>query len=244
MWRLRIVSLIVFCACIVYSSCHQTKYIDHLDTVSQKIYGDSIPENAALDSLINPYKRIYKQKMFDTLAYNSKDLTREGREGTLGNWVADALVWHADSILNLNIDFSLVNSGGLRIRKLEKGPVLRKNIYELMPFDNTLVVVEVDSATMDSISSFAAHGWPISRRYHIQLNAENDRLTWSIQKKSSGKNFRVILSSFLASGGDKMNFLIPQKQEQTNVLLRDALILYAQHQKNLTAKVEGRISKK
>ena len=224
-------------------SCHQTRYIDHLETTSQKISSVTI-KNAELDSLINPYKKKYTQTMFDTLAYNFTELSKGKGESTLGNWVADALVWYTDSVLNLQSDFSIVNSGGIRVKSLPAGPILLKHIYELMPFDNSLVILELDSALVDSITSHVASGWPISKNYHVLVDYKNNTATWEVTKKSQGKKIRVVLSDFLANGGDKMNYLIPLKQEHTRVLMRDALIAYARHQKNLYAKIEGRISKK
>lgn len=213
-----------------------------MDAASQKI-SSSIPRDAKLDSFISPYKKVYSQRMFDTLAYSPVELTKGRGESILGNWVADALVWYADSVLNLNTDFSVVNSGGIRVKSLAAGPVLLKNIYELMPFDNALVIIEVDSSIMDSITGHVASGWPISSRYHVKVDYKNNEASWSVSKKYKGVKFRVVLSDFLANGGDKMNYLSTIKQEYTKVLMRDALIAYARHQKILSAKIEGRISK-
>jgi 2',3'-cyclic-nucleotide 2'-phosphodiesterase (5'-nucleotidase family) len=234
-------SIFVF---IFLFSCHQTRYIDHIDMKVQPINNQIIGSNAALDSFIKPYQKVYRQKMFDTLAYNPAELSVGRREGSLGDWVLDGMKWYCDSVLDFHTDFAISNSGGIRVKSLAQGPVLLKNIYEIMPFDNAMVILELDTTAIDSMTDFARRGWPVSSEYSIFVDSNTHKAIWQIQKKSKGPKFRLVISNFLANGGDKMSFMTAFEQTQTNINIRDALIAYAKHQKILRVSREHRTTKK
>jgi len=55
-------------------------------------------------------------------------------------------------------DIALMNPGGVRIDRLSKGPVTIKNVYELDPFGNELVVTKL---TGDELLSLLKAAWPV-----------------------------------------------------------------------------------
>jgi len=58
-------------------------------------------------------------------------------------------------------DIALMNPGGVRIDQLAKGPVTIKNVYQLDPFGNELVVTKL---TGDEIYSLMRAAWPVDGR--------------------------------------------------------------------------------
>jgi 5'-nucleotidase / UDP-sugar diphosphatase len=55
-------------------------------------------------------------------------------------------------------DIALMNQGGVRIDRLDKGPVTIKNVYQLDPFGNELVVTKL---TGEEIYSLMKAAWPV-----------------------------------------------------------------------------------
>jgi 5'-nucleotidase len=55
-------------------------------------------------------------------------------------------------------DIALMNPGGVRIDRLDKGPVTIKNVYQLDPFGNELVVTKL---TGEEIYSLMRAAWPV-----------------------------------------------------------------------------------
>jgi 2',3'-cyclic-nucleotide 2'-phosphodiesterase (5'-nucleotidase family) len=196
--------------------------------------------NSAMDSFIAPYRRKMNLKMMDTLAFNPVELTKGGSNNELGKWVTDAIYWYAKDVLKLEADFSICNPGGIRVKTLGQGFVTLKSIYELMPFDNQLVVLDLKNALIDSLHLKVSHGWPVSSAYTIpNKNGADSVSIWTINKSSKGLDYKVVISDFLANGGDKLNYLIPLIQTKTNVLMRDAIIAYAKHQKTICLRCES-----
>ncbi len=58
-------------------------------------------------------------------------------------------------------DIALMNPGGVRIDRLEKGPVSIKNVYQLDPFGNELVVTKLNG---EEIYSLMRAAWPVDDR--------------------------------------------------------------------------------
>ncbi|MFL5455864.1 MAG: bifunctional metallophosphatase/5'-nucleotidase [Myxococcales bacterium] len=103
--------------------------------------GQQIHPDAGVAGILAKYddqvKRLREAPVGETLV----DLRKSGREGSLGNLVADALRSGAGG--SLPADFALTNAGGLRIEEVRKGPIRFGTLFDLYPFDNRQVVVTV-----------------------------------------------------------------------------------------------------
>ena len=92
-------------------------------------------------------------------------LTKGRPESSLGNWTADLLLAAArDLFPGYAIAFAVQNYGGLRLSEIGTGPLTVSELYELMPFDNELVLVELGGATLRAFidHTLADGGWPVS----------------------------------------------------------------------------------
>ncbi len=63
--------------------------------------------------------------------------------GSVGNLVADAMRAEASRRAGRPVPFAIVNTGGLRKNAIGAGALTTSDIYELLPFDNMLVLVEL-----------------------------------------------------------------------------------------------------
>jgi 5'-nucleotidase len=64
-------------------------------------------------------------------------------------------------------DIALMNPGGVRIDRLEKGPVTIKNVYQLDPFGNELVITKL---TGEEIHSLMRAAWPVDDKSPVYLS--------------------------------------------------------------------------
>ena len=128
-----------------------------------------------IQETIEPYKKKMVQEINTVISYAPKDIIRtDGNlQSSLGNLLADLCFEKADSIFfsttGKHADFSLFNYGGIRAG-INKGKVINKNAFELMPFDNTLVVVEMTAQKIDELARYFyenrdAH--PLSRQVQM-----------------------------------------------------------------------------
>ena len=210
--------------------------------------GKTQAEDPAIAALIAPYHDQVTAQMTEVLGTAPAALTKNPGESPLANFVADLQRVRASQVLGEPVPLGVMTNGGLRAG-FAAGPVTLGAVFELMPFENELVVLDAPGAVVQQLFDFAAHtkmavsgatyavtfdGQPKDIRIGDQpFDANQDRL-WPIA-----------ISDYLATGGDNMTFFKPIEARHTNVLLRTAI---ADHIRALTkagqpvtARVEGRV---
>lgn len=237
--------LLYLCLTLFLWSCK----VNHFLRVEPKTYtveeSSAVGRDSTILAMIQPYKSQLDEEMDRVIGQAAVDLKRDRPEGALGNLVADALAAKAEAYTNTEVSFALSNSGGLRIPALPKGDITKSDIFELLPFDNILVILELDAELMQTLADHmaAAGGWPISKGLTfdiVQSEAENIQIQG--EPLAEGKTYRVAMPDYVANGGSNSDFLIKLPQESTGRFMRDAVIEFIQEQKEpIHAKVEGRV---
>ena len=180
-----------------------------------------------LDKMIAPYKKQLDAKMNDVIAINPEEMSKRRPSSVLGNWFSDALLEESSRIYGVDIDMAMQNYGGIRVPSLAKGDVTVGNIYELMPFDNKLVLLELDGKTTKMLLDRVAEkgGWPIS--HTLSIDIEGDHATNIMIKGEPfdiNKTYTVALADYIADGGDNCFFLADSKRTDKDLLIRDIII--------------------
>ncbi|MBL0173662.1 MAG: bifunctional metallophosphatase/5'-nucleotidase [Ignavibacteria bacterium] len=177
------------------------------------------------------------------------DWTRSNgpRESNIGNWQADALRAHAQT------DIGLQNSGGIR-KDLAAGPVTLRDMWEISPFGNEVVVFSVSGAQL--LTMFELQG--AKEREFCQVSGVSysyDRtqpagtaLTLRVDGKpvEPSRMYRVATNSFV--GGHLHDFFnLPEADIPVTALMpavsdRDVFIEAVRAQKRVRSAVEGRIT--
>ncbi len=233
---------------LLFIECKPSVYTK---TTQTSIALDSTYSNQKkIEELVIPYKTDLEKEMNEVLVISNDEFTREkGKPETkLGNLVADLSMEVAQKMYNGNIDFCMLNFGGLRT-SLPKGEITRGKVFELMPFENELVVVTLSKEQFDTLISYIKNvgGQPIAG---IKINFSTTPTQVKIKNRKNDKSlnttYKVLTSDYLANGGDNMKFFLnPINYEKVGIKLRDAIIQYCVEQhaqgKQLTGKIEGRI---
>ncbi len=78
--------------------------------------------------------------------------------------MADAIYYGATQHFKMAVDAAFVNYGGIRISQLPKGEVTSGKIFELMPFDNIVVLQKLKGSVLQEFLDLIAErgGWPAS----------------------------------------------------------------------------------
>jgi len=212
--------------------------------------GNDIKQDSSIIQLFTPYKKKMTKEITKSLSFSTKILERtDGNlQSTLGNLVADLSYEKANELFKnktgKTVDFSMSNYGGIRAA-IMKGDVTVSNAFELMPFDNTLVVVELNYDKIKALFNYfvakkRAH--PLSK--NIQLTIENDSYNLLINGKPIKKDrtYFVATSNYLQKGGDGMIFFSePESLFDGNFLIRDAIVDYFESKDTLRANLDDRV---
>lgn len=220
-----------------------------LISVSEKIAPD-----AELEAIIAPYKEKLEAEMNEVLAYTPVNLykDRNKAETNIGNFMADLCYRRGNTafeeMTGKKVDFVLLNFGGIRA-SIPKGNITVRNAYEVMPFENSMVVVEL---TYDKIQKFldyyvrAGSAHPISKELSLVYNEKK-----MISAKLNGKNFTndrnyyVLTSDYLQGGGDRMDFFKnPVSLTKLDYKIRNAILDEFDELDTIIAKENGRVTRK
>jgi 2',3'-cyclic-nucleotide 2'-phosphodiesterase/3'-nucleotidase len=180
--------------------------------------------------IVEKYEKASASKLNEVVGHTKKDLTHERFEGPslLGEWVCEVMAKTTKS------QIAITNGGGLR-RPIDKGDITVGILYELMPFDNTLVTMEVKGSDLkkliengignDKIGWVAISGLKVKydlkqpfgdRIYDIKLSDG--------KKIDMNKYYTLVTNDFMAEGGDNFDFTNAKNKIDTNLPIRDALI--------------------
>lgn len=247
--RLFILIILISALC----SCSKIYVVDKKTTV-QYIFNDSLNSKTDSSTLtyIQPYKEQLAGIMSEILIESAQPLTKGNPEGNLGDYCADACFRQTTircKELGLPTpDLCFLNNGGLRV-SLPKGNIIVGNIFELMPFENSLVILELSGTQLLELLNFIAekNGAPLSGIKFII----KDKKATSIQINNSEfnieKKYWIATSDYLANGGDNLVFLKNiSRKENLNLKVRDAFIIdlrmISKETKILKVELDGRIS--
>ncbi len=192
----------------------------------------NVPEkDTIIAEKIAKYREPLEEVMKSVIAYSEQSMERGTPEGLLNNFVADLTLKIGSRVYDPEddkpIDFCLLNYGGLRT-SIPKGAVTKSRVYELMPFENELVVVTLTPEKTYELFKYLAsseRGMPVSG---IRLGIKDEYpevIKIRGESFDENRNYKVLTSDYLAHGGDNMNFFLqPINYELVGIKLRDAII--------------------
>ncbi len=209
----------------------------------------AIPADSSIIRTYQPYKLKLDAQMNEVLGYSESELTKQivGGESVLGNFFADATLFEARKT-DPQIDFTFPSgNGGLR-NDLPSGAITLSNVYELMPFENELIVFDIKGTDVQSLLDYIARsgGQPVAGiTMRIKTGKPVD-VVINGHPFDNTKNYRVLTSDYIAGGADGINsFKKPISSKIPGLKVRDALIMYIKEKqangKKINTKLDGRM---
>ncbi len=196
-----------------------------ISAVGERLLVDSqLPDDPRVDSLIAPYRAVFEERMSEPLAYCPVAMETGKPEGLLGALIADIVRERASREVGFEVDVCVLNNGGLRI-PWPKGVITLGLVYEVMPFDNRIVVLRLSASQMHVLADEIASrgGEPVSGMTFEVADGRALRLRVG-GKPVAERDYWVATSDYLAGGGGRMPTLWrPKERLETSVLVRDAI---------------------
>jgi len=241
-------------ALLVITGCRRNEM--PLSITGQLITLDSINvpiPDPTIDSVVAWYRNQLGDEMIHVLATSAMAMYRATPEGLLNNFVADLVFDIARQRYvpsdGQPIDFCLLNYGGLRA-SLPMGPVTMGNVYEVMPFENEIMVITLSGQKTWELFLYLAasrFGMPVSGIHLTIQHGLPAQVLVQGKPFDRTRNYKIVTSDFLAKGGDQMDFFLnPVNSEVVGIRVREAIVLHMQNQNalnlELSAKLDGRIT--
>lgn len=218
----------------IFLSCKEQKLQLNKIEGSQIQITDSLAADAEIEVFIKPFREHIQKDLDSVLAYAKDTYSKsDGHLNTaIGNFMADAIYDETNPIFKSrtghDIDMVLLNYGGIRAI-ISKGNISTRTAFEIMPFENSIIVVALKGAQIDSMVNYLATrktAHPISKmKLIIDKDFNAVEATIKGEKINDNKTYYVATNDYLYNNGDNMRFFKPN--EGTTILdykVRNALI--------------------
>ncbi|MDR7210157.1 2',3'-cyclic-nucleotide 2'-phosphodiesterase (5'-nucleotidase family) [Flavobacterium piscis] len=207
-----------------------------------KIDGKQLPvtekteQDPEIESFIAPYRNHINADLDNILAYCPETMDKSiGKwQSNIGDLMADVCLERGNKVFKTrekkNIDLCFLNHGGIR-SILPKGNVTTRTAFEIMPFENNLVVLALKGEQILEMALYIIKEkkpHPLSGMT-FTITKDNTAKDILIQGKplDNHKIYYVATNDYLANGGDNMNFFLKSVQKyDLNYKLRNVLIDY------------------
>jgi 2',3'-cyclic-nucleotide 2'-phosphodiesterase/3'-nucleotidase len=199
------------------------------------VYADG-PMDSAWTARVARWNSSVEAVASQVVGENVTPLHRRRPESTIGDLICDAM--RAD----VNADIAFQNPGGMRA-DLDAGPITRGDLYAVMPFDNTIVTLELSGAQVKLALEQSLRGDRVTQvsglRYRIDASRPPlDRVVEVALPDGTPldpqKSYVVAVNNFMAGGGDQYDALGQgRNRNDTGRLIRDAM---EAHVRALTAR--------
>jgi 5'-nucleotidase len=189
---------------------------------------------------LDKYSRPIQEMMGTVIGKSMHDLKRANNAGP-GLLVADAMLWKTKAA---GAVIALQNPGGVR-KDLLSGDITIGSIYEILPFGNTLVLLdlsghELHTALEEALEHQLSNG---SKDPYLYVSGVSFRIDVSAKKGNrvkdlnliladgqtvpiiSDQKYRIVTNNYLADGGDGMNALKESTTFRRDTGFSDAEVL-------------------
>lgn len=227
-------------------SCASSLALEEIRTQPNMEISSSLPSDSAMVGFISPYKSTLEKEMNAKIGHTEMELTKTGENSSLGNVFADytfegAKQWGKSQ--GIDIDAAVINIGGLRT-SIGKGDVLLKHVFEVMPFENELVVVKMDANAMKKLFQYYATTQTNNPVSHLYIETANSKLVRTLidgKPLDPNKTYYIATSDYLAFGGDNMDFFKKGETLLTGIKLRDLYIDLIKQNPEITVPTDLRL---
>lgn len=211
---------------------------------------ETIKGDKEIEEFIAPFKEHLNATLDSVIAFNPKLLSKnDGDLNTaIGNLMADIVMIQANPVIKKrtgkDIDMVLLNKGGIR-SELPEGGVTARSAYNLMPFENEIVVAELSGKQIKKMLKYlekAKSAHPVSGiKIIADKNYKSIKATIQGQEIDENETYLVATSDYLLNGGDNMNFFKdPVNIYGADYKIRNALIDYFTKVDTIKAEIDDR----
>lgn len=238
----------IFILPLLLVACHKPLQVSLIQTEVIMIDStlDAIQDTDYLAAL-TPIREQLEEQLSMPLGTAPEAMEPYAPESPLMNWASDALYAMALQEYPGTVDCAIVNLGGLRC-SWPAGEITFRNVFELMPFDNELVVLSLRGKDLlDLCDSFAKRGGE-GNSAELRMTIHGDKaeqVTIHGLPVDPQALYLVATSDYLSTGTDGMDALTRAEDKWlSNEKIRDLYIRYIQQCTEqglpIAAEIDGR----
>ncbi len=226
----------------------KTKDVVATDVETDTTFVDAIAPDPEVAAIVKRYQDQLSEALSKVVGETRTAITRtRDAESEMGNFVTDAMRTHV-----AGVDFAFANAGGLRA-DIDAGPITLEEVFTVLPFNNTLVLMDLTGAQVRQVLEEGAG----SRFGVVQVSG----LRWAYNPATPfgsrvtsvtlpggapldpNATYRIATNNFMAAGGDQFTTLTRGgRVTDTGVNLVDTVVGLLARSSPVDPQVEGRLT--
>jgi len=222
---------------------------------SERAIDETIPNDPAVAAVIAPYGAKVRE-LDSSIGKLVGELKKSGvGAGSLGNFVADALRSRASAKLGKPVLLAITNSGGLRKSEIAAGDLTANDIYQLLPFENALVALDLTGEQLRRFLDVVVAERDAQSGAKILFRTNEKKQNEIVQVRLTGragdeeidpkKIYTIVTNDYLVKrGGDYRLLQEARRVRPVGETMRDAVIEYVKAEtaagRAVNAKLDGR----
>ncbi|HAX96030.1 MAG TPA: hypothetical protein DCY35_05840 [Prolixibacteraceae bacterium] len=226
-------SLLITLVFLTSLSCSQVFQMQSSEISNHMVSADNMVADERITSLYLPYKMQLDKEMDIVIGKTTENLVKGKPESKLTNYLADLMLDESRRVAanngpTISPDVSFLNYGGIRTA-FPEGDITVRKVFELMPFENELVLLELKGSDMQAFLDYVASSggdcvggarFVISGERASGVKIDNKEL-------KADETYCLATSDYVADGGDNYSMLKNAvKRINTGEKIRDVIIRY------------------
>ncbi|MGQ4005871.1 5'-nucleotidase C-terminal domain-containing protein [Francisellaceae bacterium CB300] len=217
---------------ILHYDCHTVvdKCVVTPEVVNLAKATKDLPADKNVEKIINKYKDSIKDELNKIVSKASKPLSNQAQDGAYNIPLTYTL---ADIIRkNTSSDVALLNSHGVR-SSLPKGNIAYSMIYEVMPFDNMVVTLDISGKNLLALIKHSLSfkegeqlGVFAGVKISVDSNGKIKKVLINNKPLKLSHIYKVATIDFLITGGDGFLFKHMQNYKDSNIPIREFIVDY------------------
>ena len=224
--------------------------------VTETLIDSSIPDDPAVDQMLAAYTP--KVRALDTILGKLKGELKKGGmgAGSLGNFVADGMRAQASARLGKRIDLAIMNGGGLRRNTISEGELRARDIFELLPFENALVTLDLSGEQILKLLGVVVSGREAQSgaRLTYMIKADKSSQLETAMLRDEGRDqeidpkatYTIVTIDYLVNvGGERYSVLREGRNTKpVGITLRDAIMDYVKSETAAAREIKPRLDER
>ena len=205
-------------------SCNTSYKAENVQYSSYKIQQYDAGSKS-LTTIVKPYSDSVNKLMNVVIGYNETQLEKKRQGNTLGFFITDAYLEMAKQKVDPKVDAAFMNSGGIRLPEMSAGAITQGKIFELMPFDNLMVLLKLKGSLLKQyLDTLVANECVIESGIYMQIeNKTVQKVMVGDKPLELNADYTIVHSDYVAMNS---NLLKNINRSTNGYLLRDALLDY------------------
>ena len=199
------------------------------------------------ENYLQPFKQKIDSQMNVVIGVAAETMRGHAPESLLSNFNADVYSKAASDFSGEKVDIGIVNLGGLRTI-IPAGDITVRKIFELMPFENELVILSLRGDKLNELLQyFAGKGGEGVSGLRMEIKDKKAiNITINGEPLNPEKLYSIATNDYLAGGNDNMVQLGQnEKRVNTGLKIRNILLDYIKNEtkngREIRSKLDGRI---